>query len=139
MLVELVSNTRVLEIVGDMIRVEAQGVALGELAAVQNVDGTTSTARVTSIDGRIASLQVFSGGKGLSNNARISFLGRPFQVTFSNNILGRIFRGSGEPIDGKPELSRCAGLAHDRDRSADDRFVQLPGRESEDSYFFGGR
>jgi V/A-type H+-transporting ATPase subunit B len=105
MLVELVSNTRVLEIVGDMIRVEAQGVALGELAAVQNVDGTTSTARVTSIDGRIASLQVFSGGKGLSNNARISFLGRPFQVTFSNNILGRIFRGSGEPIDGKPELS----------------------------------
>ncbi|MEM7436602.1 MAG: V-type ATP synthase subunit B [Myxococcota bacterium] len=105
MLVELVSKTRVLAIVGDMIRVEATGAALGDLAAVQNVDGTTSTARVTGLDRNIATLQVFTGGKGISTNARVSFLGHPFEVTFSDNILGRIFRGSGVPIDGKPELA----------------------------------
>ncbi len=105
MLAALVSKTRVLEIVGDMIRVEATGCALGDLAAVQNVDGTTSTARVTGLERSIATLQVFTGGKGISTNARVSFLGHPFEVTFSNNILGRIFRGSGEPIDGKPDLS----------------------------------
>ncbi len=105
MFVELVSKTRVLEIVGDMIRVQATGVALGDLAAVQNVDGTTSTARVTGLERDIATLQVFAGGKGLSTQARVSFLGRPFEVTFSENILGRIFRGSGVPIDGKPDLA----------------------------------
>ena len=105
MLVELVSKTRVLAIVGDMIRVEATGAALGDLAVVHNVDGTTSTARVTGLERNIATLQVFTGGKGISTNARVSFLGHPFEVTFSDNILGRIFRGSGEPIDGKPDLS----------------------------------
>jgi V/A-type H+-transporting ATPase subunit B len=104
MLVELVSKTRILEIVGDMIRVEAEGVALGDLATVRNVDGTTSTARVMGLERNIASLQVFTGGKGLSTDARVTFLGRPFEVAFSNNILGRIFRGSGLPIDGKPDL-----------------------------------
>ena len=105
MIVELVSKTRVLEIVGDMIRVEATGAALGDLASVQNVDGSLSTARVTGIDRNIVSLQVFAGGKGLSTDARVSFLGHPFEVTFSQNILGRIFRGSGESIDGKPDLA----------------------------------
>ena len=105
MLGELVSKTRILEIVGDMIRVEAKDVALGDLAAVRNVDGTTSTARVMGLERDIASLQVFTGGKGLSTDARVTFLGRPFEVSFSNNILGRIFRGSGLPIDGKPDLS----------------------------------
>jgi V/A-type H+-transporting ATPase subunit B len=104
MLEGLVSRTRVLEIVGDLIRVEAPGVALGDLATVENVDGTLSTARVTGVDGDIASLQVFAGGKGLSTEARVAFLGHPFEVTFSGNILGRIFGGSGQPIDGKPEL-----------------------------------
>ena len=105
MFVELVSKTRVLAIVGDTIRVEAKGAALGDLAAVQNVDGTTSTARVMGLERNIATLQVFTGGKGISTNARVSFLGHPFEVTFSDNILGRIFRGSGEPIDGKPDLA----------------------------------
>ncbi|MEM9731525.1 MAG: V-type ATP synthase subunit B [Myxococcota bacterium] len=116
MLVELVSKTRVLAIVGDMIRVEAEGAALGDLAVVQNPDGNTSTARVTGLDRNVATLQVFTGGKGISTSARVSFLGHPFEVTFSDNILGRIFRGSGEPIDGKPELEgdpkiRVAGPA----------------------------
>ena len=46
MLQELVRHTRVLDIVGDMIRVRAQNIPLGELATVQNTDGETSLARV---------------------------------------------------------------------------------------------
>jgi V/A-type H+-transporting ATPase subunit B len=105
MLDALVRHTSVLEIVGDMIRVRASGVALGDLAIVENLDGAVSTASVVGLDRDIASLQVFSGGKGISTDARVRFLGHPQQVTFSNHILGRIFRGSGEPIDGKPPLT----------------------------------
>jgi V/A-type H+-transporting ATPase subunit B len=104
MLDALVRRTSVLEIVGDVIRVRATGVALGDLAVVENPDGEVSTASVVELDQDIASLQVFAGGKGISTEARVRFLGHPHQVVFSNNILGRIFRGSGEAIDGKPPL-----------------------------------
>ena len=43
---ELTRHTRVLEIVGDTIRVKAEGAAFGDLAIVENVDGETSQAKV---------------------------------------------------------------------------------------------
>jgi V/A-type H+/Na+-transporting ATPase subunit B len=104
MIEELVSQTRILDIVGDLIRLPAPGVALGELAIVHNTDGSESMARVVGLDNDIGSLQVFTGGKGISNEARVVFLGHPLRVTYSDNILGRIFRGSGSPMDGGPEL-----------------------------------
>ncbi|MEW6356713.1 MAG: V-type ATP synthase subunit B [Planctomycetota bacterium] len=102
---ELVRHTRVLEIVGDTIRVKAEGVAFGDLGIVENVDGETSLAKVVELDHNIVSLQVFAGGKGLSTEAGVRFLGHPMDVIYSENILGRVFRGSGEPIDGGPDLS----------------------------------
>ncbi|MEM6531665.1 MAG: V-type ATP synthase subunit B [Myxococcota bacterium] len=107
------SNTRpsfvrqvgLLGIVGDVIRVRATGVALDELAEVENSDGLTSTARVVGIEGDVVSLQIFAGGKGLSTDARVRFLGHPLRVSYSENILGRIFNGAGDLIDGGPDLS----------------------------------
>jgi V/A-type H+-transporting ATPase subunit B len=101
---ELTRHTRVLEIVGDTIRVKAEGAAFGDLAIVENVDGETSQAKVVALDRDIVSLQVFAGGKGLSTDAVVRFLGHPPNVIYSDNIVGRIFRGSGEPIDDGPEL-----------------------------------
>ena len=100
----LVRHTRLLEIVGDLIRVKAQGVAFGDLALVENIDGEQSLAKVVDLDRDTVSLQVFAGGKGLSTDAKVNFLGHPLDVVYSENILGRIFRGSGEAIDGGPEL-----------------------------------
>jgi V/A-type H+-transporting ATPase subunit B len=54
------------------------------------------------------SLQVFAGGKGLATDSTVRFLGHSAEVPFSSNILGRIFNGVGEPIDGGPKLT------HDR-------------------------
>ena len=104
MIQDLIRHTWLLEIVGDTIRVKAQDVAFGDIALVDNVDGETSIARVVELDRDIVSLQVFAGGKGLSTEAGVRFLGHPLRVTYSDNILGRIFRGSGEPIDGGPAL-----------------------------------
>ena len=81
---DLVQTTSVLEIVGDMIRVRASDAALGDLAIVENVDGAVSTARVVALDRDVVSLQVFTGGKGLSTRARVRFLGLPLQVTYSD-------------------------------------------------------
>ena len=102
---ELIFNTTVLEIVGEMIKVKSEGVALGDLAVVQNPDGRTSIAQAVELKGDLVSLQVFTGGTGMSTEARVRFLGHPLKIAYSEHILGRIFSGSGKPIDAGPDLS----------------------------------
>lgn len=105
MIAELVRHTRILEIVGDTIRVKAKGVSFGELALCKNVDGEGSLAKVVGLDNEIVSLQIFAGSKGISTDAEVTFLGKPLDVVYSDNILGRIFTGAGETFDKGPDLS----------------------------------
>lgn len=104
MLNQLTYFTHVLSIVGDILKIRARGVGLGELAIVENWDGDRSLAQAIEIQKDDVSLQVFTGGKGLSTDARVQLLGHPSQVVYSENILGRVFDGTGEPIDGGPTL-----------------------------------
>ena len=102
---DLLGYTKTIAIVGDILKIHARDVGLGEMAVVQNPDGEQSLAQIIQLAGTDASLQVFSGGKGLSTQATVHFLGHSTQVTYSPNILGRVFRGTGEPMDGGPSLS----------------------------------
>jgi V/A-type H+/Na+-transporting ATPase subunit B len=100
----LLRYTRVLSIVGDILTIRASNIGLGDLAVVENYDGQKSLAQVVEIQKEEVSLQVFAGGKGLATDAKVYFLGRSVQVTFSPNIMGRIFDGVGRAIDGGPRL-----------------------------------
>ena len=88
---------------GSVITVKAEDVSYGELAQVQTSFGT-SLAQVNKLDGDLVSLQVFAGGRGVSTGDEVHFLGREMQVSFSDDLLGRIFNGSGEPRDQGPML-----------------------------------
>ncbi len=101
---ELLSYTRVISIVGDILKVQADGIALGELAWIENHDQLPSFAQVIEINRDTVSLQVFAGGTGLRSDASVRFLGHAAQVVYSNDVLGRVFNGVGQPIDGGPEL-----------------------------------
>ncbi|MCL2520676.1 MAG: V-type ATP synthase subunit B [Spirochaetaceae bacterium] len=90
-------------IAGNVITVRAEGVCYEDLAEVRTRFGS-SLAQVIKIDGEIISLQVFAGGRGVATNDEVRFLSRPMKVSFSNNLLGRIFSGSGEPRDNGPRL-----------------------------------
>jgi V/A-type H+/Na+-transporting ATPase subunit B len=100
----LLRFTKVLSIVGDVLTIRADDVGLGDLAVVENGYGESSLAQIVEIQRDRVSLQVFSGGKGLSTDARVHFLGHSVQVNFSPNVLGRVFDGVGEPVDGGPRL-----------------------------------
>ncbi|MAT40464.1 MAG: V-type ATP synthase subunit B [Ectothiorhodospiraceae bacterium] len=104
MINELTFHTHIVSIVGDVLQVKASHVGLGDLAIIENFDGAKSLAQVVEIFRDEVSLQVFTGGKGISSDARVRFLGHSSQVTYSENILGRVFDGSGNPIDGGPSL-----------------------------------
>ncbi len=95
--------TKIESIVGNVITVKADGVKNGDLAEVSTAEGK-SYANVIKLDGDLVSLQVFSGARGISTDATVRFLGYPMRVSFSDNLLGRVFDGSGKPRDNGPEL-----------------------------------
>ncbi len=107
-----VRYSQVLSIVGDILKVRVPArrvgrtasVALGDIAVVTDESGDSSLAQVLKIDGEAVSLQVFEGTKGVSTRAKVRFLGHPPDVPFSENVLGRVFRGTGELIDNGPSL-----------------------------------
>ena len=90
-------------IVGNVITVKASGVKSGDLAEVTTPEGK-SYANVIKLDGEYVSLQVFSGARGISTDSEVRFLGVPMRVSFSENLLGRVFDGAGKPRDNGAEL-----------------------------------
>lgn len=96
--------TNIIEIAGDVITVEAEGVGNLEIAEVTASRGS-SLSQVIRLDGKRVSLQVFAGSKGISTNDKVRFLGHPMRITCADSLLGRIFNGSGLPLDKGPALS----------------------------------
>ena len=91
-------------IAGNVITVSATGVKYGELAVVGSGHGE-SLAEVIRLNEDKVSLQVFSGSRGISTGDEVRFLGHPMQVSFSDDLLGRIFNGRGKPRDKGPDLT----------------------------------
>ncbi|WP_026973358.1 V-type ATP synthase subunit B [Aliagarivorans marinus] len=107
----LLRFTNILSIVGDLIRVQVPALGdnsirpkYGDLAVIEQDGEPYSLAQIIKIDNDEVSLQVFAGCKGLSTQAAVSFLDQPMNVTYSPNVLGRIFTGSGQPLDNGPDL-----------------------------------
>jgi len=95
---------RILHIAGNVITVEAEDVMAGELAEVRSRNGI-SLAEVIRLDNKTVSLQVLAGSRGISTGDTVRFLKNPVQVSFSENLIGRVFTGSGRPRDNGPALS----------------------------------
>ena len=92
--------TKIESIVGNVVTVKAEGVRNGDLALVGD-----SYATVIKLDKDLVSLQVFAGAQGVGTNDEVRFLGKPMMVSFSDNLLGRIFDGAGVPRDNGPALT----------------------------------
>jgi V/A-type H+-transporting ATPase subunit B len=94
----------IIQIVGDVITVEAEDVATMEMAQVMTRRGT-SLAQVIRLDGKKVFLQVFAGSRGISTGDKVRFLGHPMRIATGSTLLGRIFNGSGRPLDKGPDLT----------------------------------
>ncbi len=95
---------RIERIKGSIAQVKAEGVMLGELARIKMNDGRETLGEVISFDHDRVNLQVYLGTKGVSTGDQVRFLGKMMQVGCGDSMLGRVFNGSGEPIDKGPEL-----------------------------------
>ncbi len=95
---------KILSVTGNVITVKATDITYEELAEITTKRGK-SLAQVIKLENDIVSLQVFAGSQGISTDDEVRFLGNPMRVTFSDNMLGRIFNGSGIPRDKGPLLT----------------------------------
>lgn len=94
------------EINGPLVALDhVKGVGYDEIANIRLSDGTERVGRIVEISGEKAILQVFEGTKGLSlTNTKTRFTGKPMELALSEEMLGRVFSGSGKPIDGLGDI-----------------------------------
>lgn len=68
-------------------------------------DGTKRTGQVLEVAGNKAVVQVFEGTSGIDiKNSSVEFTGETFKMPVSDDMLGRVFNGSGKPIDKGPKV-----------------------------------
>jgi V/A-type H+-transporting ATPase subunit B len=80
-----------------------RGVGYDEMADVVDPDGEIRRGRVLQVDENSVTVEVFTGTTGLSTgDTHVRFLGHPMRMPVSTEMLGRVFDGLGDPIDGGP-------------------------------------
>src|SRR5947209_12193048 len=94
------------EISGPLIFVESvRGVGYGELARIRTPSGEERRGQVLEVGGGVAVVQIFEGTSGLDVSATtVRFTGETVKLPVSQDMLGRIFDGSGRPTDGGPRI-----------------------------------
>lgn len=94
------------EYIGSLLYVETTGgVAYGEIVNVMSESGEIRTGQVIDVSENLAVVQVFEGTTDLDvDKTSIRFTGESFKLPVSIDMLGRVFSGRGEPIDGGPEI-----------------------------------
>ncbi len=90
---------------GPIIVVEGgANVSYDEVVEIQDSRGQLRRGRVLEVGEGFAVVQAFAGSTGLSiDGTRVRFLGTTLHIPVAEEMLGRIFDGLGNPIDGGPE------------------------------------
>ena len=79
-------------------------VSYDEVVEIQDSKGLLRRGRVLEVGVGYAVVQIFAGSTGLSiDGTRVRFLGGTLHIPVAEEMLGRIFDGLGNPIDGGPE------------------------------------
>ena len=82
-----------------------EGVTFDELAEIELPSGEKRRCKVLEVDGDVAVVQLFESAQGINlAGSKVRFLGHPLQLGVSEDMLGRVFNGMGEPIDGGPAI-----------------------------------
>ncbi len=90
---------------GPIVVVERAGnVGYDEVVEVIDSQGRMRRGRVLEVGEKMAVVEVFSGTSGLTiDGTHIRFLGQSLHIPVAEEMLGRIFDGTGNPIDGGPQ------------------------------------
>lgn len=90
------------EIVGPLMLVEGvEGVKYNEMVEIVAVDGAIRRGKVLEINRDKALVQLFEPSQGIQmSSSKARFLGKSMELAVSEDMLGRVFDGIGNPRDG---------------------------------------
>ncbi|MBQ2968157.1 MAG: V-type ATP synthase subunit B [Clostridia bacterium] len=94
------------EVAGPLMLVQdVEQATYNELGEIELESGEIRRCRVLEINGTNALVQLFENSAGINlSNSKVRFLGRGIELGVSEDMLGRMFDGLGNPIDGGPEI-----------------------------------
>ena len=88
-----------------------EGVTFDELVEIELPSGEKRRGKVLEVNGSKAVVQLFELAQGINlANSKVRFLGHPLELAVSEDMLGRVFNGMGQPIDGGPDILAEAHL-----------------------------
>jgi V/A-type H+-transporting ATPase subunit B len=93
------------EISGPLVFAEVdEPIGYDEIVEIETADGNTRRGQVLESSDGLVAIQVFEGTSGIDRNASVTFLGETLKMPVTEDLLGRVLDGSGQPIDGGPEI-----------------------------------
>ena len=94
------------EIVGPLMTVTGvEGVKYEELVEIETQTGEHRMGKVLEIDGDKAVVQLFESAAGINmKNSKVRFLAKPLTLRVSEDMIGRVFNGLGNEMDGGPKI-----------------------------------
>ena len=94
------------EVAGPLMVVSGvEGVAYDELGEIELANGEVRKCKVLEVNGDTVLVQLFESATGINlAESKVRFLGKSLDFGVSPDILGRVFDGMGNPMDGGPEI-----------------------------------
>ena len=93
------------EISGPLVYVEkTHDVAYGDIVEIETPDGETKKGEVLETSKDIVVVQVYEETQGIGQDAHVRFMGENVKMPVTEDLLGRILDGTGDPIDDGPEI-----------------------------------
>jgi V/A-type H+-transporting ATPase subunit B len=93
------------EISGPLVFAEVdEPVGYDEIVEITTTNGETRRGQVLESTSEYVAIQVFEGTSGIDKQSSVRFLGETLQMPLTEELLGRVLSGSGEPIDGGPDI-----------------------------------
>ncbi|MBR1779106.1 MAG: V-type ATP synthase subunit B [Clostridia bacterium] len=102
----LIDYIGVKEINGSLVVIDnVDNASYEEVVNIRLESGEVRQGRIVQIEGKRIVVQVFEGTKNISlENTKTRLKGHPMEMLLSPEILGRVFDGSGRPIDGLGDI-----------------------------------
>ncbi|MHB9286904.1 ATP synthase subunit B [Halobacteriales archaeon Cl-PHB] len=93
------------EISGPLVFAEVdEPVGYDEIVEIETADGEVRRGQVLDTSSGTVAIQTFEGTGGIDRNSSVRFLGETMKMPVTEDLLGRVLDGSGNPIDGGPDI-----------------------------------
>jgi len=93
------------EISGPLVFAEVdEPIGYDEIVEIETTDGEVRRGQVLDTSSGTVAIQTFEGTGGIDRESSVRFIGETMKMPVTEDLLGRVLDGSGNPIDDGPEI-----------------------------------